>query len=95
MDSISSYNNLAASLSDYHNEMQAQKAIAPAEKQQANVDKAAKMALKDKEFDELHLLRLPICTQHVSEGLDHCLSLNLVPMKDILKHVFNIHKSNT
>ena len=75
--------------------MQAQKAIAPAEKQQANVDKAAKMALKDKEFDELHLLRLPICTQHVSEGLDHCLSLNLVPMKDILKHVFNIHKSNT
>jgi hypothetical protein len=88
------YNNLAASLSDYHNEMHAQKAIVTAEKQQADVDKAAKNALKDKELEELHLLKLPICTQHVSEGLAHCLSLNLDPMKDILKHVFNIHESN-
>jgi len=56
LESISTYNNLAASLSDYHNEMQAQKAIAAAEKQQADVDKAAKKALKDKELEELHLL---------------------------------------
>jgi hypothetical protein len=34
------------------------------------------------------------CTQHVSEGLAHCLSLNLDPMKEILKHVFNITESN-
>jgi hypothetical protein len=94
LDSISTYNDLAASLSDYHNEMQAQKAIAAAEKQQADVNKAAKKALKDKELEELHLLKLPICTQHVSEGLAHCLSLNLDPMKEILKHVFNITESN-
>ena len=94
LDSISTYNNLAASLSDYHYEMQAQKAIAAAEKQQADVDKAAKKALKDKELEELHLLKLPICTQHVSEGLAHFLSLNLDPMKEILKHVFNITESN-
>ena len=94
LDSILTYNNLAASLSDYHNEMQAQKAIAAAEKQQADVDKAAKKALKDNEFEELHLLKLPICTQHVSEGLAHCSSLNLDPMKYILKHVFNITESN-
>jgi len=86
--------NLAASLSDYHNEMQAQKEIVAAKKQQADVDKAAKKALKDKELEEQHLLKLPICTQHVSEGIAHCLSLNLDPMKDILKHVFNIHESN-
>ena len=92
--SISMYNNLAASLSDYHNEMQAQKAIVAAEKQQADVDKAAKKAPKDKELEEQHLLKLPICTQHVCEGLAHCLSLNLDPIKDILKHVFNIHESN-
>ena len=30
----------------------------------------------------------------MSEGLAHCLSLNLNPMKDILKHVFNITQSN-
>jgi len=30
----------------------------------------------------------------VSEGLAHCLSLNLDPMKEILKHVFNITESN-
>ncbi len=94
MDSISTYNNLAASLSDYHNEMQAKKAIVAAEKQQADVDKAAKKVLKDKELEELHLLKLPVCTQHVSEGLVHCLSLNLDPMKEILKHVFNITESN-
>jgi hypothetical protein len=94
LDSISRFNNLAASLSNYHNEMQAQKAIVAAEKQQADVDKAAKKALKDKESEELHLLKLPICTQHVSEGLAHCLSLNLDPMKEILKHVFNITESN-
>jgi hypothetical protein len=74
--------------------MQAQKAIVVAEKQQANVDKAAKKALKDKESEEQHLLILPICTQHASEGLPHCMSLNLAPMKDILKHVFNINESN-
>jgi len=94
LDSISTYNNRAASLSDYHNEMQAHKAIAAAEKQQADVDKAAKKTLKDKELEELHFLKLPICTQHVSEGLAHCLSLNLDPMKEILKHVFNITESN-
>ncbi len=55
LDSISMYSNLAASLSDYHNEMQVQKTIVLAEKQQANVDKAAKKALKDKELEEQHL----------------------------------------
>ena len=94
LDSISTYNNLAASLSDYHNEMQVQKAIVAVEKQKDDVDKAAKKALKDKELEELHLLKLPICTQHVSEGLAHCLSLNLDPMKEILKHVFKITESN-
>ena len=54
----------------------------------------ATKALKDKELEELHLLKLPICTRHVSEGLAHCLSLNLDPMKEILKHVFNIKVSN-
>ena len=49
LDSISTYNNLAASLSNYHNEMQAQKAIVAAEKQQAGVDKAAKKALNQSE----------------------------------------------
>jgi hypothetical protein len=75
-------------------ETQAQKAIATAEKQQADVDKAAKKALKDKELEELHLLKLPICTLYVSEGLTHWLLLNLDPIKEILKHVFNITESN-
>ena len=42
----------------------------------------------------IELLKLPICTQHVSEGLAHCLSLNLDPMKEILKHDFKITESN-
>jgi hypothetical protein len=62
LDSISTYNNLAASLSEYHSELQAQKAIVVAKKQQADVEKAAKKVLKDKEAEEQHLLMLPICT---------------------------------
>ncbi len=63
LDSISRYNYLAASLSDYHNEMQAQKAIVAANMQQANVEKAPKkaLALKDKESEEQHLLNMPSC----------------------------------
>ena len=94
LDSISVYNNLAASLSEYHSEVQAQKAIVAAKKQQANVEKAAKKVLKDKEVEEQHLLNIHISTQHVSEGFVHCLILNLAPMKDILKHVLNINESN-
>ena len=83
-----------STVGQHFNVQQPQKAIVVAGKQQADVDKAAKKALKDKELDELHLLKLPICTQHVSEELAHCLSLNLDPMKEILKHVFNITESN-
>ena len=50
LDSISTYNNLAASLSKYHNEMKTQNAIVAAEKQQADVDKAAKKVPKEKKL---------------------------------------------
>ena len=50
LDSNSTYNNLAASWSELHNEMQAQKAIVATEKQQADVDKAAKKVLKEKKL---------------------------------------------
>ena len=94
LERISTYNNLAASLSEYHSEVQAQKAIAVAEKQISVVETAAKKVLRDTQVAQQCLLLLPICTHHVSGGLTHCLTLNLNSMRDILKHVFNINEAN-
>jgi hypothetical protein len=80
---ISTYNNLAASLSAYHSEVQAQNAIAVAEKQISVVEKAAKKVLRDTQVTQQCLLLLPICTHHVSGGLTHCLTLNLNSMRGI------------
>jgi hypothetical protein len=77
LDSISTYNNLAASLSEYHSEVQAQKAIVVAEKHKRVVEKAAKKVLKDTQVAQQRLLLLPFCTYHVSGGLTHWLTLNL------------------
>ena len=77
LDSISTYNDLAASLSEYHSEVQAQKAIVVAEKHKRVVEKAAKKVLKDTQVAQQRLLLLPICTYHVSGGLTHWLTLNL------------------
>ncbi len=41
MDSIKRYNDLTASLSEYNNEMKAQKASVQAEKKKADAEKAA------------------------------------------------------
>ena len=77
LDSISTYNDLAASLSEYHSEVQAQKAIVVAEKHKRVVEKAAKKVLKDTQVAQQRLLLLPICTYHVSGGLTRWLTLNL------------------
>jgi len=98
LELISTYNNLAASLSlsEYHSEVQAQKAIAVAKKQKSIVEKAAKKVLRNTQVAQQRLLLLPICMHHVSGGggLTHCLTLNLNSMRDILKHVFNINEVN-
>jgi hypothetical protein len=69
LESIKTYNNLAASLSEYHTDVQAQKAIVLAKKQKGKVEKAAKKALREMQAAEQHLLLLSICTQHVCGGL--------------------------
>jgi hypothetical protein len=84
LESIETYNNLAASLSEYHTDVQVQKAIVLAEKQKGKIEKASKKALREMQVAEQHLLLLPICTQHMCGGLAHCLKLNLNLIKDIL-----------
>ncbi len=75
LDTISTYTDLAASLSEYHSEVQGQKAIVEAKKQKGVVEKAAKKVLKDTQVTQQCLLLLPICTHHVSGGLTYCLTL--------------------
>jgi hypothetical protein len=94
LESIKMYNDLAASPSEYHTDVQVQKAIVLAEKQKGEVEKAAKKALRETQAAEHHLLLLPIYIHYVRGGLAHCLKLNLNLMKDVLKHIFNINESN-
>ena len=88
------YNDLAASLSEYNNEVKAQKASVQAEKKKANAEKAANKVRRDQQAKEQRQLLLPICKEHAAQGLAHCLSLSLVTMKEVLKYVFNISETN-
>ncbi len=94
MDSIKTYNDLAASLSKYNNEVKAQKASVQAEKKKADAEKAANKVRKDQQAKEQQQLLLPVCEGHAARGLAHCLSLSLVTMKEVLKYVFNISETN-
>jgi hypothetical protein len=47
LNSIKTYNDLAASLSDYNNEVKAQKASVQAEKKKADGEKAANKVRRD------------------------------------------------
>jgi hypothetical protein len=88
------YNDLAASLSEYKNEVKAQKASVQAEKKKADAEKAANKVRRDQQAKEQRQLLLPICEEHAARGLAHCLSLSLVTMKEVLKYVFNISETN-
>ncbi len=52
MDSIRTYNDLAASLSEYNNEVKAQKASVQAEKKKANAENAANKVRRDQQAKE-------------------------------------------
>ncbi len=94
LDSIKTYNDVAASLSEYNNEVKAQKASVQAEKKKVDAEKAANKVRRDQQAKEQQQLLLPICEEHASQGLAHCLSLSLVTMKEVLKYVFNISETN-
>jgi hypothetical protein len=83
LDSIKMYNDLAASLSEYNNEVKAQKVSVQAEKKNADAEKAANKVRRDQQAKEQQLLLLPICEEHAIQGLTHCLSLSLVTMKEV------------
>jgi hypothetical protein len=89
------YNDLAASYSEYNNEVKAQKATVQAEKKKADAEKAANKVRRDQQAEEQRQLLLPICEEHAAQCLaHHCLSLSLVTMKEVLKYVFNISETN-
>ncbi len=94
LDSIKTYNDLAASLSEYNNEVKAQKASVQAEKKNADAEKAAHKVRRDQQAKEQQQLQLPICKEHAAQCLAHCLSLSFVTMKEVLKYVFNISETN-
>ncbi len=94
LDSIKTYNDLAASLSQYNNEVKAQKASVQAEKKKADAEKAANKVRRDQQAKEQWQLLLPICEEHAARCFAHCLSLSLVTMKEVLKYVFNISEIN-
>jgi hypothetical protein len=94
LDSIKTYNDLAASLSEYNNEMKAQKASVQAKKKKADAEKAANKVSRDQQAEEQQQLMLPICEEHAARCLAHCLSLSRVIMKEVLKYVFNISETN-
>jgi hypothetical protein len=94
LDSIKTHNDLAASLSEYNNEVKAQKASVQAEKKKADAEKAANKVRMDQQAKEQQQLLLPICEEHAARCLAHSLSLSLVTMKEALKYVFNISETN-
>ena len=94
LEHIKTYNDLAASFTEYNNEATAQKAIAQAEKKKATTEKAANKERKEQQAEEQRRLIMPICEEHAAQGLEHCLSLSLVSMKEVLKYVFNISEAN-
>jgi hypothetical protein len=94
LDSIKKYNDLAASLSEYNNEVKAQKVSVQAEKKKADADKAANKVRRDQQVEEQRQLLLPICEEHAAQDLAHCLSLSLVTINEVLKYVFNISETN-
>jgi len=94
LESIKTYNDLAVSLAEYNNEATAQKAIAQAEKKKATTEKAANKERREQQAEEQRRLIMPICEEHVAQGLEHCLSLSLGSMKEVLKYVFNISEAN-
>jgi hypothetical protein len=81
LDSIKMYNDLAASLSEYNNEVKAQKASVQAEKKKANAEKADNKVRRDQQVEEQRQLLLPTCEEHAARGLAHCLSLSLVTVR--------------
>ncbi len=52
LNSIKTYNDLAASLSEYNNEVKAQKASVQAEKKKADAEKAANKVRRDQQAKE-------------------------------------------
>jgi hypothetical protein len=70
------------------------KASVQAEKKKANAEKAANKVRRDQQAKEQCPLLLSICEEHAARGLAHCLSLSLVTMKEVLRYVFNISKTN-
>ncbi len=54
LDSIKTYNDLAASLSEYNNDVKAQKASVQAEKKKADAEKAANKVRRDQQPKEQH-----------------------------------------
>ncbi len=60
------YNDLAASLSEYNNEVKAQKVNVQAEKQKANAEKAANKVRRDQQAKEQQQLLLPIWEEHAA-----------------------------
>jgi hypothetical protein len=66
LDSIKTYNDLAASLSEYNNEVKSQKASVQAEKKKADAEKAANKVKRDQQAKEQQQLLLPICEEHAA-----------------------------
>ncbi len=66
LDSHQRYNDLAASLSEYNNEVKAQKASVWAEKKKADAEKAANKVKRDQQAKEQQQLLLPICEEHTA-----------------------------
>jgi len=69
-------------------ERDAQKLAIKAQKKKTDLEKEIKKLEKEREAAELHERIFPICMEHVEKGLQHVLTLNLGPKRDILKYVY-------
>ena len=88
LEKIKTFNELSASIAALQREKDDHREAARVHTKKVDLEKAAKKLVKERDAKDLHEKLLPICQEHLKKGLDHVLSLNLDPKKDILKHVF-------
>lgn len=92
LESIKTYNQLAASMAVVRRERDERTVAAKEKKKQDEAEKAAKKAEKRRRRKELEdMQRLgPICEEHVGKGLDHVLGSKVDQRREILKIHFGL-----
>ena len=91
LDQITSYNQLAASISKLQQEREEHRRKNQEQKKKGDAEAAANRERREREAREKHDENLPICQALVDKGLDHIMTKTLKVKINILKYVFG-HK---